>query len=114
MLYLTPSAHRQGRRCHCSDGALPVRGKLHIYLRFHPKLTHGHVQVALHQGGIENLFLDSMRASGVEVERPIIPSAIELGSDESELKDPASHPVKVSALTCLANRMNLLTTCWWG
>ena len=32
---------------------------------------------------------------GLQVERPIVPSSIELSSDEAELKDPTSHPVKV-------------------
>lgn len=32
---------------------------------------------------------------GLQVERPIVPSSIEISSDEAELKDPNSHPVKV-------------------
>ncbi|KIJ21010.1 hypothetical protein PAXINDRAFT_66286 [Paxillus involutus ATCC 200175] len=53
-------------------------------------------ELALHQGGIESIFLDSMKALGVEVERSTMPTAIELSSDESELADPTSHPVKVT------------------
>ncbi|KAF9224076.1 hypothetical protein BS17DRAFT_732840 [Gyrodon lividus] len=53
-------------------------------------------ELALHQGGIEEIFLDSMRALGVEVERSTMPTAIEISSDESELADPTSHPVKVT------------------
>ncbi|KAH9832559.1 FAD binding domain-containing protein [Rhodofomes roseus] len=52
-------------------------------------------EMALHQGGIEQIFLDSMASNGVEVERPMIPTAIQLSQDESVLKDPKSHPVKV-------------------
>lgn len=53
-------------------------------------------QMALHQGGIEQIFLDSMASNGVEVERPMIPTSIELSEDQSALKNPKSHPVKVS------------------
>ncbi|GBE89458.1 Phenol hydroxylase [Sparassis crispa] len=52
-------------------------------------------EVALHQGGIESIFLDSMAAAGVTVERPVVPISIELSNNEAELKDPKSHPVKV-------------------
>lgn len=38
---------------------------------------------------------------GLQVERPIVPSSIELSSDEAELKDPSSHPIKV-VLKCLS------------
>ena len=51
--------------------------------------------MALHQGGIEQIFLDSMASNSVEVERPMIPTSIELSEDQSALKDPKSHPVKV-------------------
>ncbi|PCH36404.1 hypothetical protein WOLCODRAFT_140399 [Wolfiporia cocos MD-104 SS10] len=52
-------------------------------------------EVTLHQGGIEAIFLDSMAALGVHVERPIVPTSIELTTVETELKDPNSHAVKV-------------------
>ena len=38
-----------------------------------------------------------MRAHGVEVERPVIPTAIELSTSEEELKDPNARPVKVGS-----------------
>ncbi|KAF9233478.1 FAD binding domain-containing protein [Melanogaster broomeanus] len=53
-------------------------------------------ELALHQGAIESIFLDSMKALGVEVERSTTPIAIELSSDEAELANPTSHPVKVT------------------
>lgn len=37
-----------------------------------------------------------MADMGVHVERPIIPTSIQLSADEAELKDPQSHPVTVS------------------
>ncbi|KAI0352108.1 hypothetical protein OH77DRAFT_1409847 [Trametes cingulata] len=52
-------------------------------------------EVTLHQGAIEAIFLDSMKAHGVEVERPIVPTSIELSTSDEELKDPHAHPVRV-------------------
>lgn len=52
-------------------------------------------EVTLHQGAIEAIFLDSMADMGLRVERPIIPTSIELSEDKTELADPHSHPVKV-------------------
>ncbi|PCH36417.1 hypothetical protein WOLCODRAFT_28542 [Wolfiporia cocos MD-104 SS10] len=52
-------------------------------------------EVTLHQGGIEAIFLDSMTALGVHVERPVVPTSIELSAIDAELKDPNSHAVKV-------------------
>ena len=37
-----------------------------------------------------------MKSLGVEVERSTFPTDIELSTDEAELADPTSHPVKVS------------------
>ncbi|KAG1778840.1 FAD binding domain-containing protein [Suillus placidus] len=53
-------------------------------------------EVALHQGAIEDIFLDSMTSLGVEVERSTIPTSIELSKDENELTDPTSYPVRVA------------------
>ncbi|TDL26709.1 hypothetical protein BD410DRAFT_825808 [Rickenella mellea] len=52
-------------------------------------------EITLHQGAIEAIFLDSLRTKGVEIDRPIQPTAIELSTNEEELKDPHSHPIKV-------------------
>ncbi|KAG2159492.1 FAD binding domain-containing protein [Suillus bovinus] len=53
-------------------------------------------EAALHQGAIQDIFLDSMTSLGVEVERSTMPTSIELSKDEHELKDPASYPVRVA------------------
>ncbi|KAI0832097.1 FAD binding domain-containing protein [Trametes gibbosa] len=53
-------------------------------------------EITLHQGAIESIFLDSMQAHGVEVERPIIPTSIALSTSEAELRDPTAHPVTVT------------------
>ncbi|KAI0310571.1 FAD binding domain-containing protein [Amylostereum chailletii] len=53
-------------------------------------------EATLHQGEIEELFLDSMRNEGVEVERPIVPTALEVSTDENALKDPTAYPVTVT------------------
>ncbi|KIL69101.1 hypothetical protein M378DRAFT_70250 [Amanita muscaria Koide BX008] len=59
--------------------------------------THYPYEFLLHQGGIEAIFLDSMKTVGVEVERPIEPTSIQLTTNDPEvLKDPTSHPVRVT------------------
>ncbi|KAI8996410.1 FAD binding domain-containing protein [Trametes punicea] len=52
-------------------------------------------EVTLHQGAIEAIFLDSMKAHGVVVERPIVPTSIQLSQSEDELENPNAHPVTV-------------------
>jgi phenol 2-monooxygenase len=52
-------------------------------------------ELGLHQGAIQDIFLDSMTPLGVKVERSTIPTSIELSKDESELTDPTSYPVRV-------------------
>nr|VWO96612.1 p-hydroxybenzoate hydroxylase [Ganoderma boninense] len=52
--------------------------------------------VTRHQGGIEALFRDSMAKKGVIVERPVIPTAIELSNGESGLENHKTYPVKVT------------------
>ncbi|EPQ56124.1 hypothetical protein GLOTRDRAFT_137955 [Gloeophyllum trabeum ATCC 11539] len=51
--------------------------------------------LTLNQGAIESIFLDSMRAMDLQVDRPIVPSYLEISSDEAELQNPQSHAVKV-------------------
>lgn len=41
------------------------------------------------------MFLDPMREMGLEVDRPTVPIALELSTDEALLKDPQAYPVKV-------------------
>ncbi|TCD71733.1 hypothetical protein EIP91_005499 [Steccherinum ochraceum] len=53
-------------------------------------------EITLHQGAIESIFLDPLREMGVEVNRPIIPTALVLSKDEGLLRDPQAHPVKVT------------------
>lgn len=52
-------------------------------------------EVTLHQGAIENIFLDSMRQHNVMVDRPMRPSAIELLEDHGQPSKSTSYPVKV-------------------
>jgi phenol 2-monooxygenase len=49
----------------------------------------------LHQGEIESIFLDSMKKEGLQVERPIVPVALQISDDPRELADPRAYPVKV-------------------
>ncbi|KAG9313141.1 putative monooxygenase [Chiua virens] len=53
-------------------------------------------EITLHQGAIEAIFLNSMKAHGVQVDRPRLPSAIEISEDPKELSSSASYPVKVT------------------
>ncbi|KAG1792026.1 FAD binding domain-containing protein [Suillus plorans] len=53
-------------------------------------------EAALHQGAIQDIFIDSMAPLGVEVDRSTVPISIELSKDESELTDPTSYPVRVT------------------
>lgn len=55
----------------------------------------------MHQGDIESIFIDSISSMGVSVERPIAPTSIELSTDEADLRDVTSHPVKVCVRTIL-------------
>ena len=59
-------------------------------------------EATLHQGEIESIFLDSMKKEGLQVERPIVPIALQISDDPRELADPHSYPVKVGT-----SRLNL-------
>ncbi|KAH8991708.1 FAD binding domain-containing protein [Lactarius akahatsu] len=52
-------------------------------------------EATLHQGEIEAIFLDSMKKEGLQVERPIVPIALQISDDPEELADPRAYPVKV-------------------
>ncbi|KAF8826089.1 hypothetical protein HHX47_DHR6000683 [Lentinula edodes] len=50
-------------------------------------------KVTLHQGAIEDIFLDNMRDMGVEVSRPVIPTSLEV--TEALADDFDAYPVRV-------------------
>ncbi|KAF9269253.1 hypothetical protein L218DRAFT_976998 [Marasmius fiardii PR-910] len=52
-------------------------------------------EITLHQGAIEAIFLDNMKESGVQVDRPTIPVSMTLSDHETVLEDPNSYPVQV-------------------
>ncbi|KAJ8589553.1 hypothetical protein M405DRAFT_817777 [Rhizopogon salebrosus TDB-379] len=52
-------------------------------------------KITIGQSRIEALFMDSMKSRGVTVDRPIVPSSLEISEDPEELLDPSSYPVKV-------------------
>lgn len=54
------------------------------------------MQITLHQGAIEQIFLDSMAQQGLRVDRETVPISIKLSADEAELKDPQAYAVTVS------------------
>ncbi|EFI27336.1 FAD binding domain-containing protein [Coprinopsis cinerea okayama7 len=53
-------------------------------------------EVTLHQGAIEAIFMDSMAASGVEVERHVAPVSISLDEAVARVYDKECYPVKAS------------------
>ena len=46
---------------------------------------------------MEDIFLDSMRLKGLEVERSTIPTSIKVSDNERDLEDPNAHVVKVQS-----------------
>ncbi|KAH8110740.1 FAD binding domain-containing protein [Phellopilus nigrolimitatus] len=52
--------------------------------------------VTLHQGAIESMLHDSMRENGVEVQRSLQPTMLELSDDDNEISHVDSYPVKVT------------------
>ncbi|KAF7794984.1 hypothetical protein EIP86_006127 [Pleurotus ostreatoroseus] len=52
-------------------------------------------ETTMHQGHIESIFIDSMTSIGFKVDRPVAPSSMEVSTDEADLADPTSYPVKV-------------------
>jgi len=51
-------------------------------------------EITLHQGAIENIFLDSMRNYSLEVERPKTLVELSVDDDQSDLESGESHPVR--------------------
>lgn len=45
----------------------------------------------MHQGGVEDLFLDSMKKKGLAVERSTVPTSIQLSDGTEDLKDPHTY-----------------------
>ncbi|OCB87643.1 hypothetical protein A7U60_g5169 [Sanghuangporus baumii] len=53
-------------------------------------------EITLHQGAIEAIFLDSMRQYGLQIDRPVIPTAIKLDDRPEVLESLDSYPVEVT------------------
>ncbi|KIN98008.1 hypothetical protein M404DRAFT_865513 [Pisolithus tinctorius Marx 270] len=53
-------------------------------------------KIGLHQGAIEDAFIDSMAQHNLRVDRPVEPLAIELSRDQEQLRSLSSYPVKVT------------------
>ncbi|EIW58484.1 uncharacterized protein TRAVEDRAFT_47634 [Trametes versicolor FP-101664 SS1] len=49
----------------------------------------------LHQGRVEAIFLDDMKSRGLVVDRPAVPTSIELSDEEAARSYPKAYPVKV-------------------
>ncbi|KAG5644873.1 hypothetical protein DXG03_007514 [Asterophora parasitica] len=52
-------------------------------------------EATLHQGAIEEIFIDSIRKSGVEVSRPIAPGSIQISEIDKDSTNPDVFPVRV-------------------
>ncbi|KAG2742976.1 hypothetical protein P692DRAFT_20810977 [Suillus brevipes Sb2] len=52
-------------------------------------------KITIAQASIEALFIESLKSQGISVDRPIVPSSLEISQDPEELLDPSSYPVKV-------------------
>ncbi|KAG1774156.1 FAD binding domain-containing protein [Suillus placidus] len=52
-------------------------------------------KITIAQASIEALFIESLKSQGISVDRPIVPSSLEISEDPKELLDPSSYPVKV-------------------
>jgi hypothetical protein len=56
------------------------------------------LQATLHQGAIEAIFLDELKALGVTVDRPSIPQSLTFTDEAAIISDPSAHAVTVSAV----------------
>ncbi|KAF7974514.1 hypothetical protein HWV62_12092 [Athelia sp. TMB] len=54
------------------------------------------IKVTLHQGAIEEIFLDAMKELGLTVDRQTVPLSMQLSTDEAELGDSNAYPVKAN------------------
>lgn len=52
-------------------------------------------QITIAQSTIEALFIDSLKSQEVIVDRPIVPSSLEISEDSEELLSSSAYPVKV-------------------
>ncbi|KZP17569.1 hypothetical protein FIBSPDRAFT_746817 [Athelia psychrophila] len=52
-------------------------------------------EATLHQGAIEDIFIDAMQPLGLVVERQTVPVSMQLSKDAAELNDPSAYPVHV-------------------
>ncbi|KAJ3502469.1 hypothetical protein NLJ89_g8874 [Agrocybe chaxingu] len=53
------------------------------------------IEITLHQGAIEAIFMDALAEMGVKVDRPVAPTSIQISKDEAILSDPNAHAVQV-------------------
>jgi phenol 2-monooxygenase len=66
-----------------------------FYHSAHSHLISAVEQITIAQASIEALFIESLKSQGISVDRPIVPSSLEISQDPKELLDPSSYPVKV-------------------
>jgi phenol 2-monooxygenase len=49
----------------------------------------------LHQGAVEDIFIQSLAEVGVQIDRPVKPIAIHISEDLKLLQDPNAHPIQL-------------------
>ena len=59
-------------------------------------MTSTSIKATLHQGGIENILVQSLAQAGVTVDRSVKPSSLVISKDEGILSNPSTYPVTVS------------------
>ncbi|KAH9927960.1 FAD binding domain-containing protein [Epithele typhae] len=62
---------------------------------FRCKLISDSAQATNHQGAIEQVFIELMRAEGLEVQRSTVPTSLEIAADDDKLKDPHAYVHKI-------------------
>jgi hypothetical protein len=86
-------AHWPDSRRDSSIGPLSLQGMFYYSARSYLIPAVG--QITIGQASIEALFIESLTSKGISVDRPIVPSSLEISQDPEELLDPSSYPVKV-------------------
>ncbi|KAK7052313.1 hypothetical protein R3P38DRAFT_2859682 [Favolaschia claudopus] len=76
-----------------ADRLLREGNQMHVAAFYNPGVNG--IEVTLHQGAIEAIFLDSMREMGVEVSRPMAPTQLDLDTDPAKMADPEAYAIRV-------------------
>ncbi|THH01836.1 hypothetical protein EW145_g6846 [Phellinidium pouzarii] len=76
------------------EGGLKLSGRAAANTKLSQKGRYPY-SVTFHQGLIEDILIDSIHKEGLEVDRSLQPTAIELNENENEIESDESYPIKV-------------------